>query len=416
MIETKKRGRKKKDTSNDYQLAMELQRQDYKQSRPKRATKTEENNANYVESEEEEEVKKKPVKKVQKIQKTQKIQKVPKKKRLIQVEPAAVVQPYNSVEFIGNLSSFFAYYKLFISIFSFIFRKIAATNYPQVAMVNEKTEFLLKQDAVPASPKKKQKATLGEDNVNVERSRLLRPPPLESSVPKEAENEPEIPFRQLISETKEIKDTPTWKETMVEEMNHPKEMEMNIVPYNVIDNFRKSEGKKIEEDEEEWRTYEDKFDKGHYINCDLRYFNLSQFKGLFDVVLVDPPWKLRGGQLISERTMFNNCTFALPYNTLTNEEIIDMDVGALSKKGFLFLWTIKSQMEFAFACMNAWGYNYVDMITWVKTTNKGNIGKTNPHSSQKSQSPLFLALYLGLPVTITMEQLLQVTLSLPHPK
>ncbi len=64
----------------------------------------------------------------------------------------------------------------------------------------------------------------------------------------------------------------------------------------------------------------------------------------------------------SEKTMFNNSKFQLSYNTLSNEEIIDIDVGALSDKGFIFLWVINSQLEFGFECLKKWGYTYVDRV------------------------------------------------------
>eukprot|EP01103_Thecamoeba_quadrilineata_P016776 TRINITY_DN5712_c0_g1_i2.p1 TRINITY_DN5712_c0_g1~~TRINITY_DN5712_c0_g1_i2.p1 ORF type:complete len:389 (-),score=44.69 TRINITY_DN5712_c0_g1_i2:129-1295(-) len=60
--------------------------------------------------------------------------------------------------------------------------------------------------------------------------------------------------------------------------------------------------------------------------------------------------------------------------TLSNQEIIDIDVGCLSDSGFIFVWVINSQMQFSFECLNRWGYKYVDQITWVKTTKNGNIG------------------------------------------
>ena len=74
--------------------------------------------------------------------------------------------------------------------------------------------------------------------------------------------------------------------------------------------------------------------------------------------------RIRGGQHTSdEKTMFNNSNFALQYNTMSNEEIMDLDVGSLSKRGFIFLWTINSQFQFAFECLNRWGYNYVDRVS-----------------------------------------------------
>lgn len=49
-----------------------------------------------------------------------------------------------------------------------------------------------------------------------------------------------------------------------------------------------------------------KYKHGTYINCDLRYFNLTSL-GSFDVVMIDPPWRLLGGQRQGEEAnMFSN--------------------------------------------------------------------------------------------------------------
>ena len=46
-----------------------------------------------------------------------------------------------------------------------------------------------------------------------------------------------------------------------------------------------------------------------YINCDLRYFNfryLTDRLGYFDVVLIDPPWRIKGGERNDSSFMFSN--------------------------------------------------------------------------------------------------------------
>ena len=47
-----------------------------------------------------------------------------------------------------------------------------------------------------------------------------------------------------------------------------------------------------------------------YINCDIRYYNIDfivEKYGLFDVVVIDPPWRIRGGQRNSDSPfMFSN--------------------------------------------------------------------------------------------------------------
>jgi len=49
-----------------------------------------------------------------------------------------------------------------------------------------------------------------------------------------------------------------------------------------------------------------------FINCDLRYFNLKFLTdrlGSFDVVMLDPPWRLKGGEKNDTPYMFSNSIF-----------------------------------------------------------------------------------------------------------
>jgi predicted RNA methylase len=110
-----------------------------------------------------------------------------------------------------------------------------------------------------------------------------------------------------------------------------------------------------------------------YINCDLRFFNydlITSRIGFFDVIMMDPPWRIKGGQRNDSSFMFSNSKFNLEYNTLSNNEIISIPVEKLSKKGFCFLWVLNSLMNVGYECLNKWGYDVVDQITWVKTRNE----------------------------------------------
>ncbi|KAL6043029.1 N6-adenosine-methyltransferase, variant 2 [Balamuthia mandrillaris] len=157
-------------------------------------------------------------------------------------------------------------------------------------------------------------------------------------------------------------------------LNYPQDLPnrslRNPLTKAIIDKAMEKEGKSTSEG---FWPEDRKFVDSHFINCDVRYYNMAAL-GKFDVVLIDPPWRIRGNQLLSnEKTMFNNSKFALSYGTLSNDEIIDIDIGVLSDRGFLFLWVINSQMQFGFECMQRWGYTYVDRITWVKKTPNNNI-------------------------------------------
>lgn len=51
-----------------------------------------------------------------------------------------------------------------------------------------------------------------------------------------------------------------------------------------------------------------------FINCDVRYFNwrlLVEEVGKFDVLLIDPPWRIKGAQQNDSQFMFSNCKFSL---------------------------------------------------------------------------------------------------------
>jgi N6-adenosine-specific RNA methylase IME4 len=119
-------------------------------------------------------------------------------------------------------------------------------------------------------------------------------------------------------------------------------------------------------------------DKETYINCDIRYFNfdfLVEKLGGFDsnfffvngiVLVVDPPWRIRGGQKNDSQFMFSNSKFCLEYNTMSNVEIKNLQLEKLSKKGFIFLWILANQISVASEILNKWGYELIDILVWVK--------------------------------------------------
>lgn len=140
---------------------------------------------------------------------------------------------------------------------------------------------------------------------------------------------------------------------------------------------------------------ERKWVEGTYINCDLRYFNLDRL-GKFDIILIDPPWRIRGGENVTdEKTMFTNNKFYLQYNTLSNEEILDLDVDVLSDRGYCFLWTINSQLPLAMKCLKKWGYVYVDQFNWIKKTVHGNLAVAQGYYFLHSSETCLIGVKLG---------------------
>ena len=110
-------------------------------------------------------------------------------------------------------------------------------------------------------------------------------------------------------------------------------------------------------------------DSYSYINCDVRYFNfeyLTTKLGNFDILLVDPPWRIKGGQKNDSQFMFSNSSFCLEYNTMSNSEIMNLPLEKLSSKGFIFLWILANQVDCCVAILEKWGYTLIDLIMWVK--------------------------------------------------
>ena len=123
-----------------------------------------------------------------------------------------------------------------------------------------------------------------------------------------------------------------------------------------------------------------------YINCDIRYYNIDYIVekfGLLDVVVIDPPWRIRGGQRNSDSPfMFSNSTphadkFTLEYDTMSNQEVMDIPIEKLSRRGFCFLWVLAGTMDFGYECLNKWGYECIDRLVWVKTTKGGRKAKVS---------------------------------------
>ena len=78
----------------------------------------------------------------------------------------------------------------------------------------------------------------------------------------------------------------------------------------------------------------------------------------FDVIMMDPPWKLSTSQ--------PSRGVAIQYESLSDEWIERIPVGKLQKNGVLIIWAINAKYVFTVKLMEQWGYKIVDSITWVK--------------------------------------------------
>jgi N6-adenosine-specific RNA methylase IME4 len=92
----------------------------------------------------------------------------------------------------------------------------------------------------------------------------------------------------------------------------------------------------------------------------------------FRTILADPPWQLtmRGKR---KRAKEPNLPNALPYPTMTLDEICAMPVGELAADDcHLWLWTTNQHMADGFRVMAAWGFRFLAPIHWIKPSGVGN--------------------------------------------
>lgn len=76
--------------------------------------------------------------------------------------------------------------------------------------------------------------------------------------------------------------------------------------------------------------------------------------GPFQVIVADPPWQYDTGN-------------SLPYPTMPLEDIKAMPVQEIAdENAILWLWTTNAHLRVAFEVVEAWGFQYKTLLTWVK--------------------------------------------------
>lgn len=76
--------------------------------------------------------------------------------------------------------------------------------------------------------------------------------------------------------------------------------------------------------------------------------------GPFQVIVADPPWRYESGN-------------DLPYPTMDIEEIKAMRVRDIAdQNAILWLWTTNAHLRVAFDVVDAWGFEYRTLLTWIK--------------------------------------------------
>jgi N6-adenosine-specific RNA methylase IME4/ParB-like chromosome segregation protein Spo0J len=76
--------------------------------------------------------------------------------------------------------------------------------------------------------------------------------------------------------------------------------------------------------------------------------------GPFQVIVADPPWRYESGG-------------SLPYPTMELEDIKALAVRDIADDdAILWLWTTNAHLRVAFEVVDAWGFEYRTLLTWVK--------------------------------------------------
>jgi N6-adenosine-specific RNA methylase IME4 len=94
---------------------------------------------------------------------------------------------------------------------------------------------------------------------------------------------------------------------------------------------------------------------------EIKKGNLEQPSGKYDVLVVDPPWKV-DFDYSPDHYMGRT---ANPYPEMTVEEIKELTLPA-KDDSILWLWTTHSQIWNAIEIMNHWGFEYKGILVWDK--------------------------------------------------
>ncbi|OIR58969.1 MAG: MT-A70 family protein [Amphiamblys sp. WSBS2006] len=111
--------------------------------------------------------------------------------------------------------------------------------------------------------------------------------------------------------------------------------------------------------------------------CLLNFQKVTDNHGPFDVIMMDPPWKLTA----KDSTRGVN----LEYTQMDITDIGNMEIPLLQEKGFIFVWVITSTYVTAINLMKRWGYKLVDELVWIKKAHSGGLAKSHGYYLQHAK-------------------------------
>ena len=83
--------------------------------------------------------------------------------------------------------------------------------------------------------------------------------------------------------------------------------------------------------------------------------------GKFGVITIDPPWAIG---------------IDVPYDTLTDSQLRELDVASLQTDGYLLLWVTGRAMELGRRLLTVWGYTRASELVWIKLNLMQNLVRT----------------------------------------
>lgn len=103
------------------------------------------------------------------------------------------------------------------------------------------------------------------------------------------------------------------------------------------------------------------------IQVDVNEFDWEKLgqSAQFDVILMDPPWPITLNQGFGSSP--------LEYQTMQLDDIANMNIPAIQKDGYCFMWVVMSLFTEAVKIMTNWGYEIDGLGNWVKMSVIGKI-------------------------------------------
>lgn len=87
--------------------------------------------------------------------------------------------------------------------------------------------------------------------------------------------------------------------------------------------------------------------------------------GPYKTLIADPPWAYE--QALGREDEGDSTRGGLPYDSMTNEEILALPINSrMDKDSALLLWTTNSHLPVAFEAVKRWNLRYITTLTWVK--------------------------------------------------